>query len=215
MVWSMKRSKKTYSCHCFIHLGFVEELLIFSHQNNSGIDISSFLSTPRFFWRSASQIVAFTLQAAESEECASYKAAMDAGHPVRIEANQSLTLADGKECLWLVFVFLQGSYINGLMTSGLAIRLRYQQNRRIIDYSAAGMPRCCFRTRLNETRMGGGGGGAETWWERSEGLRGLPPGKIIRDQFWKFQEKFENVSWCIFCWVDCVIEKRNDEFLII
>lgn len=33
--------------------------------------------------------------AAESEECASYKAAMDAGHPVRIEANQSLTLADG------------------------------------------------------------------------------------------------------------------------
>ncbi|XP_065065823.1 L-threonine ammonia-lyase-like [Rhopilema esculentum] len=33
--------------------------------------------------------------AAESEECASFKAAMDAGHPVRIEANQSLTLADG------------------------------------------------------------------------------------------------------------------------
>jgi len=33
--------------------------------------------------------------AAESEECASFKAAMDVGHPVRIEANQSLTLADG------------------------------------------------------------------------------------------------------------------------
>eukprot|EP00112_Aurelia_sp_Birch-Aquarium-sp1_P004625 Seg1524.7 transcript_id=Seg1524.7/GoldUCD/mRNA.D3Y31 product="L-threonine ammonia-lyase" protein_id=Seg1524.7/GoldUCD/D3Y31 len=33
--------------------------------------------------------------AAESEECASYRAAMDAGHPVRIEADQSLTLADG------------------------------------------------------------------------------------------------------------------------
>eukprot|EP00794_Sanderia_malayensis_P009006 gene9006-9968_t len=33
--------------------------------------------------------------AVESEECASYKAAMEAGAPVRIEANQSLTLADG------------------------------------------------------------------------------------------------------------------------
>lgn len=39
------------------------------------------------------------LQAAESEECASFKAAMDVGHPVRIEANQSLTLADGKQIL--------------------------------------------------------------------------------------------------------------------
>ncbi|KAM7428467.1 hypothetical protein ABFA07_020574 [Porites harrisoni] len=31
----------------------------------------------------------------ESERCASFQAAMAAGHPVKIEANQSLTLADG------------------------------------------------------------------------------------------------------------------------
>lgn len=31
----------------------------------------------------------------ESELCASFKAAMDAGEPVSIEADQSLTLADG------------------------------------------------------------------------------------------------------------------------
>ena len=35
------------------------------------------------------------LQAVESEKCASFKAAMDAGQPVRIQADQSQTLADG------------------------------------------------------------------------------------------------------------------------
>jgi len=40
--------------------------------------------------------VFFTLQGVESERCASFQAAMNAGHPVKIEANQSLTLADGE-----------------------------------------------------------------------------------------------------------------------
>lgn len=38
-----------------------------------------------------------SLQGVESERCASFQAAMAAGHPVKIEANQSLTLADGKD----------------------------------------------------------------------------------------------------------------------
>ena len=42
--------------------------------------------------------VFFTSQGVESERCASFQAAMDAGHPVKIEANQSLTLADGEFC---------------------------------------------------------------------------------------------------------------------
>ena len=37
-----------------------------------------------------------SLQGVESERCASFQAALAAGHPVKIEANQSLTLADGK-----------------------------------------------------------------------------------------------------------------------
>ena len=43
-----------------------------------------------------------SLQGVESERCASFQAAMAAGHPVKIEANQSLTLADG-EALSLVY----------------------------------------------------------------------------------------------------------------
>ena len=35
-------------------------------------------------------------QGVESERCASFQAAMDAGHPVKIDAIQSLTLADGE-----------------------------------------------------------------------------------------------------------------------
>lgn len=38
-----------------------------------------------------------SLQGVESERCASFQAAMAAGHPIKIEANQSLTLADGKD----------------------------------------------------------------------------------------------------------------------
>ena len=47
---------------------------------------------------SHSSFIAFILcylQAVESEKCASFKAAMDAGQPVRIQADQSQTLADG------------------------------------------------------------------------------------------------------------------------
>ena len=35
-------------------------------------------------------------QGVESERCPSFQAALDAGHPVKIQANQSLTLADGE-----------------------------------------------------------------------------------------------------------------------
>lgn len=42
-----------------------------------------------------------SLQGVESERCASFQAAMAAGHPVKIEANQSLTLADGKALSFL------------------------------------------------------------------------------------------------------------------
>ena len=41
-------------------------------------------------------VFGFFLQGVESERCASFQAAVDAGHPVKIEANQSLTLADGE-----------------------------------------------------------------------------------------------------------------------
>ena len=38
------------------------------------------------------------MQGVESEHCASFQAAMQAGHPVKIEANQAMTLADGRLC---------------------------------------------------------------------------------------------------------------------
>lgn len=58
----------------------------------------NFLRDVLFFYN---WIVFFTLQGVESERCASFQAAMDAGHPVKIEANQSLTLADGEISLSL------------------------------------------------------------------------------------------------------------------
>ena len=45
--------------------------------------------------------MSISLQGVESERCASFQAAMAAGHPVKIEANQSLTLADGKALSFL------------------------------------------------------------------------------------------------------------------
>ena len=39
--------------------------------------------------------------------CASYKAALEAGHPVKIEVDQSMTLADGNCCFFLFFAFTQ------------------------------------------------------------------------------------------------------------
>ena len=38
----------------------------------------------------------YFVQGVESERCPSFQAAMDAGHPVKIDAIQSLTLADGE-----------------------------------------------------------------------------------------------------------------------
>ena len=45
--------------------------------------------------------MSISLQGVESERCASFQAAMPAGHPVKIEANQSLTLAGGKALSFL------------------------------------------------------------------------------------------------------------------
>ena len=39
-------------------------------------------------------------QGVESVMCASYKAALEAGHPVKIEVDQSMTQADGNSCFF-------------------------------------------------------------------------------------------------------------------
>lgn len=38
--------------------------------------------------------------------CASYKAALDAGHPVKIEVDQSMTLADGNYQIYPIFNYV-------------------------------------------------------------------------------------------------------------
>ena len=53
-------------------------------------------------------------QGVESVMCASYKAALEAGHPVKIEVDQSMTLADGNSCF---FVFCFYTNENSFSTS--------------------------------------------------------------------------------------------------
>lgn len=51
------------------------------------------------------------IQGVESERCASFQAAMDVGHPVKIDAIQSLTLADGMVSDTLFYISCKAAHL--------------------------------------------------------------------------------------------------------
>ena len=51
----------------------------------------------------------FLLKGVESELCASLKAAFDNGSPIKIQSDQSITLADGEKNVWKLFIWLKDS----------------------------------------------------------------------------------------------------------